>query len=49
METLSSLLAFCVWNPPVTGGFPLQRSVTRSFEFFLYVPEQTLEEADEIP
>ena len=33
-ETFSSLLAFCDGNPPVTGGFPSQRPVTRSFDFF---------------
>ena len=26
METLSTLLAFCERNPPVTGGFPSQRA-----------------------
>ena len=30
METFSALLA----NPPVTGGFPSQRPVTRSFDDF---------------
>ena len=25
------LLALCEWNPPITGGFPSQRPVTRSF------------------
>ena len=34
METLSALLALCEGNPPVTGGFPSQRPVTRSFEVF---------------
>ena len=28
---ISALLALCVESPPVTGGFPFQRSVTRSF------------------
>ena len=32
METFSALLAFCVGNSPVTGEFPTQRSVTRSFD-----------------
>ena len=27
METLSALLAFCVGNPPMTGGFPSQRDL----------------------
>ena len=29
------LLALCEGNPPVTGGFPSQRPVTRSFDVFL--------------
>ena len=32
METFSTLLAFCVGNSPVTGEFPAQRPVTRSFD-----------------
>ena len=35
METFSGLLAFCVGNSPVTGEFPAQRPVTRSFDIFL--------------
>ena len=34
METFSALLAFCVGNSPVTGEFPTQRPVTRSFDAF---------------
>ena len=34
METISSLLAICVGNLPVTGGFPSQRPVTWSFDVF---------------
>ena len=34
METFSALLALCEGNPPVTGGFPSQRPVTRSFDVF---------------
>ena len=34
MEAFSALLALCERNPPVTGGFPSQRPVTRSFDFF---------------
>ena len=34
MKTLSALLALCEGNPPVTGGFPSQRPVTRSFDVF---------------
>ena len=32
METFSSLLALCAGNLPVTGEFPSQRPVVRSFE-----------------
>ena len=31
------LLVLCEGNPPVTGGFPSQRSVTRSFDGFFDV------------
>ena len=34
METFSALLAICEGNPQVTGGFPLQRLVARSFDVF---------------
>ena len=34
METFSSLLAICAGNSPVTGEFPAQRPVTRSFHIF---------------
>ena len=32
METFSALLAPCEGNPLLTGGFPLQRPVTLSFD-----------------
>ena len=32
METLPALLALCAGNSPVTGEFPSQRLVTRSFD-----------------
>ena len=32
METFSALLAPCAANSPVTGEFPSQRPVTRSFD-----------------
>ena len=32
METFSVLLAICAGNSPVSGEFPAQRSVTRSFD-----------------
>ena len=35
METFSALLAFCAENSLVTGEFPIQRPVTRSFDVFL--------------
>ena len=34
IETFSALLAFCAGNLPVTGEFPAQRPVTRSFDVF---------------
>ena len=34
METFSALLALCAGNSPVTGEFPSQRPVTRSFDIF---------------
>ena len=33
-ETFSALLAICEGNPPVTGGFPSQRPVTRNIDVF---------------
>ena len=34
MEAFSALLACCAGNSPVTGEFPAQRPVTRSFDVF---------------
>ena len=34
METFSALLAICAGNSPVSGEFPAQRPVTRSFNVF---------------
>ena len=34
METFSVSLALCVGNSPVTGEFPAQKPVTRSFNVF---------------
>ena len=34
MEAFSALLAMCAGNSPVTGGFPAQRPVTRSFDVY---------------
>ena len=37
METFSALLALCAGNSPVTGEFPSQRPVMRSFDIFFYL------------
>ena len=37
METFYALLAFCAGNSPVTGEFPSQRPVTRSFDVFFHL------------
>ena len=43
METFSALLAICAGNSPVTGEFPTQRPVTRSFDvFFDLCPNERL-------
>ena len=34
METFSALLAICAENSPVSGEFPAQRPVTRSYDVF---------------
>ena len=34
MEAFSGLLSICAGNSPVTGEFPIQRPVTRSFDVF---------------
>ena len=34
MYKFSALVAICVGNSPVTGEFPAQRPVTRSFDVF---------------
>ena len=34
METFSALLALCEGNSPVSGEFPSQKPVTRSFDVF---------------
>ena len=34
MEAFSALLALCAGNSSVTGEFPAQRPVTRSFDIF---------------
>ena len=41
MEIFSALLAFCAGNSPVTGEFPAQRPMTRSFDvFYLHLNKQ---------
>ena len=37
MEAFSVLLALCVRNPPITGGFPSESPMTRSFDVFFGV------------
>ena len=37
METFSALLAICAGNSPVSGEFPAQRPMTRSFDVFFDV------------
>ena len=49
METMSALLAFCEGDPPVTDGFPSQMPVTRSFDVFFDLHEQTVEQTIEGP
>ena len=36
VETFSALLAICAGNSPVSGEFPTQRPVTRSFDIFFF-------------
>ena len=38
MEPFSALLALCAGKSPVSGEFPAQRSVTRSFDVFFDLP-----------
>ena len=37
METFSALLALCAGKSPVSGEFPSQKAVTRSFGVFIDV------------
>ena len=43
METSSALLVICMGNSSVTGEFPAQMQVTRSFDVFFDPPEWTVE------
>ena len=36
---ISALLALCAGNSQITGEFPSQRPVTRSFDVFFHLPE----------
>ena len=48
MKIFSGLLVLCAGNSPVTGDFPSQRPVTRSFDvFFDPAPEQTVDQTVE--
>ena len=49
METFSALLALCEGKPSVTGGFPSQKPVLRSFEVFLCLLEQTIAQTIKTP
>ena len=49
METFSAPLAICEGNPPVTGGFPSRRSVTRSFDDFFDLRLKKIEQTIETP
>ena len=49
METFLTLLDLCAGNSPVTDEFPSQRPVTRSFDVFFDLPEQTVEQTLETP
>ena len=42
MEAFSALLAICAGNSPVSGEFPTQRPVTRSFVYFDLRPNKWL-------
>ena len=42
METFSALLAICAGNSPVSGEFPTQRPVTRSFDVLFVCPNKQL-------
>ena len=48
METFFSLVAICAGNSPVTGEFPAQRPVTRSFDVFfgLHLNKRSSEAGD---
>ena len=43
IETFSASLAICAGNPPATGEFPAQRSVTRNFDVFFALRLKTVD------
>ena len=49
METFPVFLVLYEGNPPVTGGFPSQRPVMRSFYIFFHLPDRTIEQTIETP
>ena len=50
MELCYAVLALCEGNPPVTGGFPSQRPVARSYDVFFDLRlKQTVEQTVEKP
>ena len=44
MKIFSALLVVYEWKPPVTGGFPSQRTVTPSFDVFVDMSPKKLTE-----
>ena len=48
METFAALLALCEGNPAATGGLPLWRPATRSFDAFfdLRLNKQLIKQRD---
>ena len=50
METLSAYWYFFMHNPPVTSGFPSQKSSSLGFEVFLSrYPKHIVEQVVELP
>ena len=50
MEMLSTLLALCVWNPLVTGGFRSQGTCNMDLWCFLWCqPERAVEQTIKLP
>ena len=47
METFSTLLALCEGNSPVTDELPSQRLMTRGFDVFFDLTEQTVQQTIE--